>query len=181
VTLFRCFGWNAEATPMAPDGPLWIPRAWQGDGRHDNPDLYGCLYLSEHRLSPIVEQLAPFRGGALTASMLRRRGWPLALAAIELTDDVPLVDLDDPRVLRQHRLRPSRVATRRRDITQPQARQLFERRKAVGVRWWSSFEALWMNVTLFDRGLAHVRLGDIRSLAIDDPLVRDAAEHLGLR
>ena len=55
----------------------------QGDGRHDNPDLFGCLYLSEQELSPVVEQLARFRTQRLIPAMLRRRGLPLALAAID--------------------------------------------------------------------------------------------------
>lgn len=181
MKLYRCFGWNAQAKAAEPDGPLWIPRSVQGEGRHDNPDLYGCLYLSGRDVSPVVEQLARFRGGALAASLLRRRGLPLALAEIDLPATAPLIDLDDPKVLQRERLRPSRVATRQRAITQPFARVLYERHgKAAGLRWWSPFEALWMNVTLFDRALPGVRLGAVRVLAIDDPLVTEAAEFLGL-
>ena len=40
MTLYRCFAWNADADPAAPDGPLWFPREFQGEGRHDNPELY---------------------------------------------------------------------------------------------------------------------------------------------
>ena len=57
MTLYRCFAWNARATASEPDGPLWFPRAFQGDGRHDNPDLYGCLYLAEQPVSSVAEQL----------------------------------------------------------------------------------------------------------------------------
>ena len=60
-----------------------------------------------------------------------------------------VVDLDEPRVLVRERLRPSVVATRQREVTQPQALALFER-GAAGMRWWSTFESLWANVTLFD-------------------------------
>ncbi|MFN2468822.1 MAG: hypothetical protein ABR521_11910 [Gaiellaceae bacterium] len=88
-----------------PDGPLWFPRVFQGEGRHDNPDLFGCLYLSTEEVSGVVEQLAPFRGQRLTPPLLVRRGLPLAPAAIELDDSVELVDLDEPEVLAANRTR----------------------------------------------------------------------------
>ena len=181
MKLYRCFAWNAQAKPADPDGPLWIPRSLQGDGRHDNPDLYGCLYLSERDVSPVVEQLARFRGGELTPALLRRRGLSLAVAEIEFDDTAALIDLDDPKVLHRERLRPSRVATRQRGTTQPLARVLYERHAtAAGLRWWSPFEAIWRNVTLFDRAITRVKLGAVRRLTIDDPLVTEAADFLGL-
>ena len=109
--------------------PALVPRVYQGEGRHDNPERYGCLYLSISALSTVVEQLARFRGQRLLPSLLRRRGLPLALADLELDDDAALVDLDDPVVLRRERLRPSGVATRDRRITQPQALRLYERHR----------------------------------------------------
>lgn len=62
MILYRCFAWNRRARPSGADGPLWFPRGFQGEGRHDNPDLYGCLYLADREVSCVVEQLAPFRG-----------------------------------------------------------------------------------------------------------------------
>jgi hypothetical protein len=180
VNLYRCFAWDARARHPDQDGPLWFPRVFQGDGRHDNPDLYGCLYLSTVALSSIIEQLARFRGQRLSPSLLRRRGLPLALAALDLADVADLQDLDDPSVLRRERLRPSRVATRHRDVTQPQARALFER-GAAGLRWWSTYEALWTNVTVFDRAAALLRVESVRALTIDDPVIVDAADFFALR
>ena len=181
MTLYRCFAWNDRANPAEPGGPLWVPRTQQGDGRHDNPDLYGCLYLSEQEESPVVEQLARFRGGPLQPALLIRRGLPLAFAEFKLTSSAVLVDLDDPTVLDRERLRPSLVATRQRTTTQPQARALFQRHSnAAGLRWWSSFESLWPNVTVFDRGVPRLRVGGIRRLTLDDPVVTRAAEFLGL-
>jgi len=181
VILYRCFAWNERARPERPDSALWFPRPYQGDGRHDNADLYGCLYLSERPLSCVVEQLARFRGQRLLPALLRRRGFPLALAELELSDDAELVDLDDPVVLRREQLRPSGVATRAREITQPQARSLYERHpEAAGLRWWSTFEAQWLNVTLFDRAAA-LRLVSVRKLAVEDEEIAAAADVLGLR
>jgi hypothetical protein len=182
VTLYRCFAWRRGARDDGPDGPLWYPQLFQGDGRHDNPDAYGCLYLSDRPHSCIVEQFAAFRGQRLTAAMLRRRGLPLALARLELDDRAVLLDLDDPAVLRREHLRPSRVATRHRAVTQAQALDLHRRHAdAAGLRWWSVWEALWSNVTLFDRAAPALRLIDVRDLTLDDPDCCEAAEFFGLR
>jgi hypothetical protein len=170
---------RAEADP---DGPLWFPRLFQGEGRHDNPDLYGCLYLADRAASAVIEQLARFRGQRLSAALLRRRGLPLAVAEIEIDDRAELIDLDDPVVLRRERLRPSRVATRSRDVTQPQARLIHERHPtAAGLRWWSTYEALWMHVTLFDRAIPQLRVRLVRPLTVDDPVVVEAAAFFGLQ
>ena len=182
MILHRCFPWNRRARPTEPDGPLWFPRAYQGEGRHDNPDVYGCLYLTDRELSGAVEQLARFRGGRLVTSLLERRGFPLALAAIELHDRLRVIDLDEPLVLEDNGLRPSLVATRDRSVTQPQALGLYRRhRRAAGLCWWSIFEALWANFTIFDRAAGALRLVDVRALELDDPAVVEAAELLGLR
>jgi hypothetical protein len=182
VILHRCFAWNERAGNDGPDGPLWFPRIYQGEGRHDNPERYGCLYLSLSPLSTVVEQLARFRGQRLLPSLLRRRGLPLALADLELDDDSELIDLDDPAVLRRERLRPSRLATHDRRITQPQALVLYDRhRKAAGVRWWSTYESMWINVTLFDRAASQVRVRSVRALSLEDPTVVEAADFFGLR
>jgi hypothetical protein len=180
LILHRCFAWNKRARPDQPDSPLWFPRVFQGDGRHDNPDVYGCLYLTDREASGVVEQLARFRGQRLIEQMLMRHELPLALAAIELSDDSELIDLDDPVVLRRRRLRPSVVATRDRAITQPQALAVYRDTAAVGLRWWSIFESLWANCTLFDRAVRRLKLQDVRRLAVDDPAVVEAANYLGL-
>jgi len=182
VILYRCFAWHEHGKATEPDGALWFPRALQGDGRHDNPDLYGCLYLSQSRASAVVEQLARFRSQRLIESMLRRRGLPLALAEIELDDAARLVDLDDPAVLVKRKLRPSRVATRRRAITQSQARDVYlGPAKAAGLSWWSTFEAMWTNVTLFERSRSRLDLVTVRTLSIRDEAVIEAADLLGRR
>jgi hypothetical protein len=181
VILFRAFPWDARVPAGARGGALWFPRMLQGSGRHDNPALYGCLYVSANPVSPVVERLARFRGRALTADKLRSRGLPIALATLALGDDAPLVDLDEPAVLEREGLRPSRVATNERSITQAGAAQLFETRPdAIGIRWWSTFEALWPNVTLFDRAEELVSADDVHPLDVGDDVVTEAAEYLGL-
>jgi RES domain len=181
VILYRCFAWSRRAGPDDPDGPLWFPRVFQGEGRHDNPDVYGCLYLADRPVSGVVEQLARFRGQRLAPTMLRRWALPLALAELDLSDDAELVDLDDPHVLVDEELRPSSVATRSRIVTQPQALALYHRHAAAaGLRWWSTYEALWGNVTLFDRAGPRLIVRETRELTLEDSAVLDAAELLGL-
>jgi hypothetical protein len=118
----------------------------------------------------------------LTPALLVRRGLPLALAELELPDSAELVDLDEPAVLRRERLRPSRVATRERAITQPQALALHEKHgEAAGLRWWSTFEAQWLNVTLFDRSASALRLVSVKVLHVEGDEIAAAADVLGLR
>ena len=181
MILFRCFAWDEAAGERARGGPLWFPRMLQGDGRHDNPVLYGCLYVSSEPVSAVVERLARLAGTSIAASDLVRRGYPLALAAVELYADAELIDLDDPAVLADENLRPSRVATNDRATTQAQAADFFGRRgETVGLRWWSTFESLWANVTLFDRAEPALAVADVHPLDVGDDVVREAADFLGL-
>jgi RES domain-containing protein len=181
VRLWRVLPLDPRAKPREPGGALWFPRRFQGAGRHDNPELYGCLYVTEEPAAAVAEALAPFRGsGNLSPAMLERAGRTLALAPIDAPDDASLVDLDEPRMLRAERLRPSMVATRRRTPTQEYATRLFEKHEeAAGLRWWSTLESSWINVTLFDRA-KRLRAGAAERLTVEHDAVADAAELLGL-
>ena len=182
MILWRVLPWDPSARPAEPGGALWPPRPFQGTGRHDNPARFGCLYVCEQAEAAIAEALAPFRGtGDLRPELLERMGRPLALAQLELGDDAPLIDLDDPVVLVAEALRPSIVATGRRPRTQSYAARLFDAHpEAAGLRWWSTFEASWINVTLFDRAARSLRPRSVTPLAVTDDPVRAAARFLGL-
>ena len=180
MILHRCFARDRASGARQRGGPLWIPRLLQGEGRHDNPAAYGCLYTAADPVAAVAETFAPLRGRRLTEAALRRERLPLALAALELPDDAELVDLDEPRVLARERLRPSLVATRHREVTQPQALTLIRRHDAAGLRWWSTHESTWANVTLFDRAAPRLRVREVRELSLGDPAVTEAAELLGL-
>jgi hypothetical protein len=181
VILFRCFAWDGSVSARARGGALWFPRMLQGEGRHDAPTLYGCLYVSAEPLSAVVEQLAGMTGTSIDPPDLRRHGQPLALAAVELPKSAEILDLDDPEALVREALRPSRVATNDRSTTQAQAAELFQRHGGVlGLRWWSTFESLWPNVTLFDRAETALDVADVHRLDVGDDIVLEAAEFLGL-
>lgn len=182
MRLWRALPVDPGAKAREAGGPLWFPRLQQGGGRHDNPDLYGCLYVAEEAVSCVAELLAPFRGtGKLLPSMLVRYGKPLALASLELEDGATVVDLDDPSTLIATNLRPSQVATRHRSETQRQAADVYESHpEAAAIRWWSTLEASWINWTLFDRAGLSVEVAGVEELTAKHPTVLEAAELLGL-
>lgn len=182
MILWRVLPLDPSAPDDAPGGALWVPRAFQGTARHDSPEHYGCLYLAEDPISAVAEILAPFRGtGDLDESLLVRSGRRLALAELELGDDAVLVDLDDPAELLIEQLRPSVVATGRRTVTQAYALAIFERRSDIaGLRWWSTLESSWINVSLFDRAIDSLGVLSTEPLLLDAEPVVAAARHLGL-
>jgi hypothetical protein len=48
------------------------------------------------------------------------------------------------------------------------------------MRWWSTIEALWPNVTLFDRAGDLLGVEDVQVLELGDDVVVEAAEYLGI-
>lgn len=182
MRLWRALPLDERSPPDEAGGTLWFPREQQGAGRHDNPELYGCLYVAEDPISAVAELLAPFRGtGALIPSMLVRAGLPLALVGLDLGEGGTVIDLDDPVVLQGEGLRPSQVATRRRSMTQIQAAEIHAAHAdAVAMRWWSTLESSWINWTLFEQAAPSLELAEIAQLDVDDPVVLEAAEFLGL-
>jgi hypothetical protein len=182
VILHRCFPWDESAAAAAPGGALWFPRPLQGEGRHDAPERYGCLYVSEEPVAAVAEWLAPLAGTALAGADLRRSRLPLALAALRLEESASLIDLDEPLVLAAAGLRPSLVATGDRARSQADAEALWERHApAAGLRWWSALDARWANVTLFDRARGLLSLERLAPLSLSDTAVGEAAVRLGLR
>lgn len=74
------------------------------------------------------------------------------------------------------------VATRVRETTRRMAADLFRARPVSdGIRWWSTLEASWMHVTLFDRALPRLTLAaPPEPLRAHHPAVREAADALGI-
>jgi hypothetical protein len=182
VIAWRVLPVDPAAATDATGGPLWFPRVYQGAARHDNPDAYGCLYVAQTPMSAVAEALSPFRGrGALTTAMLERAGRPLSLVALDLREPHGLLDLDEPATLAAEGLRPSGIATRVRATTQRDALRLFHRhRRATGLRWWSTIEASWINLTIFDRARRRLRVRSVELLGAEHEAVRGAAAELGL-
>ncbi len=182
MRLWRIFPWNPSARPGERGHALHLARDLQGGGRHDNPDRYGALYVSEAAHAAAGEVIAHLRGQRLDDADLERSGLRLALVPLDAEVEGDLWDLDDPRTLARHGLRPSRVATRDRAVTQRWAADLFRARPLrAGLRWWSTLESLWMHVTLFDRAMPRVALAaDPEPLRTVHAAVRTAADALGI-
>jgi RES domain len=179
--LYRRFPMIPGAAPDEPGGPLFVPRFDQGEGRHDNPDVYGALYVSRDPVSPVAELLKDMPLGALPPSLLEHEGHAYALVALDDASLEDVLDLDDPRTLVARDLRPSRVATGERTVTQRMALEVYQE-GAVGISWWSTIEASWINVTLFaERASRRLPLaGEPETLTPDHPAVREAAEAVGV-
>jgi hypothetical protein len=179
--LYRWFPWVPGADAHDPGGALFVPRFDQGGGRHDNPEVFGSLYLSRRPASPIAEQLREYVGRPVEATRLLREGFPGALATIDEAGVEGLLDLDDPATLLAHGLRPSAVATRNRPSTQRMALSLYHE-GLPGFAWWSTIEASWINVTLFaDRSMDRLEVvGEPDPLTLDHPAVREAADAVGI-
>jgi hypothetical protein len=179
--LYRWFPWVPGADARDPGGALFVPRFDQGGGRHDNPEVYGSLYLSRRPASPLAEQLREYVGRPVEATRLLREGFPGALATIDEAGIDGMLDLDDPAILVPRGLRPSTVATGNRRSTQRLALALY-REGVPGFEWWSTIEASWINVTLFaDRAVDRLEVaGEPEPLTLDHPVVREAAEAVGV-
>ncbi len=183
MQLFRVFDWDGVTTGRHEGGPLFVPRSRQGAGRHDAPAVYGAWYCSGLAVSAIAEYLQPFRGHVLTdEDFTRAGGLGKALVALELDGGLRVIDLDDPGELVRRRLRPSRVASMQRPVTQAIAAAVYQE-GAAGLAWWSTLNADWGHVTLFhERALPHVRVEvPPQRLSTALPAVREATEYLGIR
>jgi len=141
------------------------------------------MYLSERPAAAVAEMIAHLRGQVLDDADFERGGLRLPLLGLDASVEGRLWDLDDPRVLVQRHLRPSVVATRVRQTTRRWAADLFRARpRRDGIRWWSTLEATWMHVTLFDRALPRVEpAGPPEPLRVGHAAVREAAEAVGVR
>ena len=160
-----------------------MSRDRQGSGRHDAPAMYGAWYCSRAAVSAVAEAVQYLRGHVLReVDFERTGGMTKALVALDVADDLDMVDLDDPAELVARRIRPSQVATMRRTVTQAIAVSVF-RDGVVGMEWWSTLDAEWTNVTLFhERALAGVSIvAPPRRLSLQLAEVQDAAQHLGIR
>lgn len=181
--LYRVFPHVPGRESLEEGGPLFVPRERQGTGRHDNPDHYGALYVSRSAESAVAERIQAFRGQTIGDDDLARRdGSRYALVSLDDTSLSGEVDLDDPSELVRRALRPSGVATRRREITRRMALSVYEE-GVPGFAWWSTLEAAWANVTLFAERVSG-RLSiqdDPLPLSVDHPAVRAAADLLGIR
>jgi hypothetical protein len=143
LTLYRVLPWLEEAGLGEPGHPLYV-RTPQGSGRVDNPEHYQVLYASDSFAGAIAEAFGNFT--TWTVELLQGPpslpGSMRALATYAMGGK-PILDLDDPAVLHERRLKPSAVVTRDRAVTQAWALEIFRERRWSGSRWWSYYKPEW--------------------------------------
>jgi len=180
--LWRVFPFDAGARSGARFSASFVPRP-TGRNRFDLPLASSrVLYLSESPEHAVAEHLQSFRGRSVTDRHLVLGGRPLTLVRVTpRAPDGSIADLCDPELLAEHGLPPDRVASRRRGVTQPMARLLWDRGYS-GLRWWSAFWGDWHTVVLFVARLeAPLDTAEPESLTVETPAVRSAADALGIR
>jgi RES domain len=97
-----------------------------------------------------------------------------ALATYEIAQGRPICNLDDPAELQAQGLRPSRVVTRDRSVTQAWATSIYESRRFAGVSWWSYYEPEWRSLGIWD--LSAVTIAEPpRIVRLSDVAVAEAA------
>ncbi|MDE2677665.1 MAG: RES family NAD+ phosphorylase [Gemmatimonadetes bacterium] len=179
---WRVFPWDPDVNEGNLFSPSYIPPT-TGRGRFDLPVACSpVLYVAESPEHAIAEAIQPWRNRPLRGPHLLRAGRPLALVGVQLDPDESsrLLDLCDPRTLHRHRLKPDRIASRRRRTTQPIAASAWDGGHA-GLRWWSSFWGEWHGVVLFAKRVRrNLRFGEPEVISRDTPALREAAGALGM-
>lgn len=171
--LYRVFPWIDTAELGEPGHALYVSGP-QGHGRVDNPEHYLTLYACDQSDGAIGESFGNHE--VWTPDLLEGPssvpGSQRALATIDAAD-TDVLDLDDPAALVERGLRPSRVVTRNRQVTQMWSLAIFHERRWGGVRWWSYHNPEWGSFGLWD--VASLRLVDVVSLADEVDRVREVA------
>jgi hypothetical protein len=97
--LYRVYRALEGVAPSARGGPLFVPREYQGAGRHDSPGRYGAFYAARTPVAAVAETIQAFRGRDLSPEDLERSdGTRLMLAAFDDSGLETLLDLDEPAV-----------------------------------------------------------------------------------
>lgn len=178
MLLYRVFPWSRTAPATEPGHSLYVPEP-QGAGRADNAGRYQALYLSSAPAGAVAEAFGSLK--LWTPRMFLRPDLPgsvRALAAYVLPDDAPVFDLDDARALASLGLRPSQVVTRDRQVTQRWALAIYERRRWIGLRWWSYYDASWYSYALWNIAALRPQPEAVQPLDLDHPAVVEASEVL---
>lgn len=175
MLLYRVFPYLSSAKAGEPGHPLYV-HPGQGTGRWDNPSAYLAWYMASEQTSAVAEvfaHISVWRDAMFSFPQIP--GSRRALGIYGLPDDLPYVDLDDPQILVDRRMRPSQVIERNRPYTQRKALEIYSEDRWNGIRWWSFHRPQWRVWCLWD---VDPTAEDVRNLAVSHPAVRDAAAAL---
>ncbi len=132
----RIHPWVDSAKPGEPGHPLYV-HPDQGGNRIDNASHYLTMYVAEAPAGAVAEIF----GDHATWTDDLFKGHPAIRGSVRAMSsydaDLTVVNLDDPGELVSRGLKPSRVVTRHRHLTQAWALGIHAQSVADGVRWWS--------------------------------------------
>ncbi|MHB1534881.1 MAG: RES domain-containing protein [Acidimicrobiales bacterium] len=157
-----------------------MPRS-SGQHRIDNLDRYDTLYVSATAPGAVAERFGAFRewGDWL---LEHPRSFDARLVTFDLPDERPLLDLDDAHHLVERSLRPSRVVTRDRQVTQTWAVAAHDESRWAGISWWSYYNPDWASGGLWCKPgegiIAGLDLVGVESLGAGHPAVIEAGRAL---
>ena len=170
---------DAAATPADNGHPLY---RWphQGAGRIDDPRReYLVLYLADTAEAAVAEAFGRFPEWRSAIFDVPPAAPPNSRRALFTYQGEPRIcDLDDSRCLVDYGLRPSRVVTRDRTVTQEWARAIYERaapdsgREFAGISWWSYYNPDWASIGLWDVDLV---VEDVEVLSLESLIVQETA------
>lgn len=181
MKLYRIyFKKNQPSDPFTDGGPFYVPREFQGNGRHDIVDD-GVLYCSLDPVSAVAEYLKKYTNLNVDESIfeLKTRA-QLALAEFQLIQ-AQIIDLRDVRQMMKTKTGPVSIATHDREITQALSKMLYQQ-GYDGFIWWSALEAKWSNMTLFENRIKK-KLKVVKTMLITGalPVVKQAAATLNIK
>ncbi len=181
MDFYRVYFKKAQPQGLFSDGgPFYVPREFQGQGRHDITDD-GILYASVDAVSSIAENLKRFINLKLKPDHFVLKGdYKLALARFTL-EGANILDLREAKEMVRTKTGPVSIATHDREITQALSRAMYQQ-GVDGFLWWSTLEAKWTNATLFENRIRKkVKLQQSELLTPALPEVRAAAKALHIQ
>jgi hypothetical protein len=159
VLIYRVIPYLPGAPPGQPGHALYVPAAFQGQGRWDNPSRYVLLYAApapETAIGEAFANLQRWSDAMLPVPWLA--GARRCLAVLEVDETThPTLDLDDAAALLDRHLRPTDVVIRNRPRTQTIAAAVHDEGRWSGLRWWSYHRPQWPVMALWDVGGVTVR------------------------
>jgi len=172
--LYRLLPYVPGARKGNVGNPLYFPPN-QGLARVDNSGHYHVGYLATSASCAVAESF-----GFLTtwdSQMLRPiktlpdSQW--AVVTYALSEGSDIFNMDDASNLQKLKLRPSRVVTRDRAITQSWALKIYNNGGTAGLSWWSFYNPDWSCVGVWN--LSKLRIKDVDVLTLDHPWVAEAS------
>ena len=177
IELYRVLPFVPSAKKVELGHPLFFPPN-QGLARVDNSGHYAVGYLATSESCAVAEKFGFL--SSWDSKMLRpiktlpESKW--VVVTYNLSTEISIFDMDDAQNLQRLKLRPSRVVTRDRDITQGWALRIYKAGGNAGVSWWSFYNPDWTCVGLWS--LPKLKVKQIDELTLEHPSIDQASRSI---